>query len=78
MCAGGQHACAVLADHTLRCWGGADGLQLGGAGNLLQPTEVPGLTGVVDTFTVTATVSLTKGVVVRGSGSEGAPTGTTE
>lgn len=46
---GGNHVCAVLADHTMSCWGRNDSGQLG-LGSVMYveaiPTTVPGLTGM--------------------------------
>jgi alpha-tubulin suppressor-like RCC1 family protein len=46
---GGSHACAVLANGTVRCWGGNAYGELGSAPSLpsLTPVTVPGLTNVV-------------------------------
>jgi alpha-tubulin suppressor-like RCC1 family protein len=46
--ASGQHACAILADTSLVCWGSNTSGQLGDGTlvNRPQPTPVPGLTGV--------------------------------
>lgn len=43
--AGTSHACAVLADGTVRCWGGWKGMRAGGAGDALKPMPIPGISG---------------------------------
>lgn len=43
MAVGAVHACAVLADGSVRCWGGWKGLRAGGAGNVLKPMTIPGI-----------------------------------
>ncbi|MBI5546319.1 MAG: hypothetical protein HY901_20725 [Deltaproteobacteria bacterium] len=48
LCAGEVHTCAALNDDTVRCWGGREGHRMGGAVQLTRPTEVPGLTSVVE------------------------------
>ena len=46
---GGNHACALLSDTTVQCWGlGTDGqLGTGGTTSRSTPVAVPGLSGVV-------------------------------
>lgn len=41
MAAGAVHTCAVLADGSVRCWGGWKGLRAGGAGTVLKPMKIP-------------------------------------
>lgn len=47
---GGAHACAVLQDETVKCWGRGDSGQLGdgGTANSSTPVPVADLTGVVE------------------------------
>jgi alpha-tubulin suppressor-like RCC1 family protein len=45
MAAGVVHTCAVLADGSVRCWGGWEGLRAGGAGTVLKPMTIPGIVG---------------------------------
>ena len=48
--AGGNHACAVLQDQTVKCWGRGDSGQLGdgATANRSTPVSVADLTGVVE------------------------------
>jgi alpha-tubulin suppressor-like RCC1 family protein len=47
LAAGKEHACALLSDGTVRCWGGDSRGQLGNGpgGDSVRPTPVVGLTG---------------------------------
>src|SRR5262249_40388411 len=45
--AGKSHACALLADGTVRCWGNNDFGQLGNTVTTPQPVPVVGLTNAV-------------------------------
>ena len=55
--AGGNHTCALLADGTLRCWGGDDFGQLGNGGTIEpgagSPIPVP-VTGILSATSIAA------------------------
>lgn len=46
LAAGNWHACAIMQDHSLRCWGVPFAAGIGGDG--ARPTPVPGVANVID------------------------------
>ncbi|MBN1773698.1 MAG: hypothetical protein JXB32_20715 [Deltaproteobacteria bacterium] len=51
LAAGTMHACAVLADGRVRCWGGTEGHRIPGLGDARRPVEVPSITGALEVAT---------------------------